>query len=188
MSQFEFVSVGLALVYSFAIARLLAALPFALARDKRYWIHLIWFGVTILALVVTWWNVWLYRNVAWNPIRFVWALSIPSLIYLRAGALVSQSPATVASWRDHYFRSRIAFFTIGLAIAVNGVLLPWIMGLVRWFTPSPPWLAMPLLLFLLYVIGLATDRPRVHAGLGVVNLLALIGGLLAATFLGDGAA
>ena len=34
--------------------------------------------------------------------------------------------------------------------------------------------------------ALATDRPRVHAGLGMLNLVALIGGLVAATVLGQG--
>jgi hypothetical protein len=181
VSQFEFVSVGLALVYSFAVARLLAALPFVLARDKRYGVHVIWFAVTMLALVNTWWSFWLIRAVDWNALRFVWALSVPSLIYLRAGALVSQSPATVRSWRDHYYQARGPFFGIGLAIMANSVLRPWVMGLEH----SLPSLAFPLTLSLLYGVGLATDRSRIHAGLGVVNLLMLAVGLVATTLIGD---
>ena len=182
MSQFEFVSVGLALVYSFAIARLLAALPFVLAPGKRYWVHVVWFGVVMLALVVTWWNFWLLRAVDWNPLRFVWALSIPSLIYLRVGALVSQSPASVRSWREHYYQARVPFFGIGLAIAANGVLSPWVMG---FGFPLPSILVYPLVLSILYGVGLVTDRSRIHAGLGVLNLLMLAGILVALTWLGD---
>jgi hypothetical protein len=186
MSQFEFVSVGVALVYSFTVARLLAALPFALARDRRYWIHLVWFGIIMLALPITWWQIWLFRDVAWNLIRFVWALSIPSLIYLRAGTLVSPSPPSVRSWREHYYQARVPFFTIGLAIAANGFLLPWVMGLVRWFTPSPHHI-MPLILTVLYVVGLATHRPAIHAGLGIVNLLALVVALVLGTLFDESA-
>ena len=181
MSQFEFVSVGLALVYSFAVARLLAALPFVLAPDKRYWVHLAWFAVCMLALVNTWWEVWLFRAVEWNPLRFVWALSIPSLIYLRIGALVSQSPASVHSWRDHYYETRMPFFGIGLAIAADGFLRPWVLGLER----PLPFLVAPSILCVLYGVALATDRPRIHAGLSILNLMFLVGGLVVGTWLGD---
>lgn len=184
VSQFEFVSVGAALVYSFAVARLLAGLPFALASGRRHWLHLAWVAVLMLALVGTWWQVWRFRATEWNPVRFIWLLSIPALIYLRIGVLLSQAPGSVVSWRDHYYQARIPFFVIGLLIAANSLLLPWVMGLVPWFAPS--WHhVFPLFLLPLYITGLATDRPRIHAGLGVVNLLALALGLVAATWLGD---
>jgi hypothetical protein len=104
MSQFEFVSVGVALVYSFAVARLLAALPSVVAPDKRYWTHLVWVAVVMLVLAANWWQLWLFRATDWNLLRFIWILSVPALIYLRVGVLVSQAPAAVPSWREHYYR------------------------------------------------------------------------------------
>jgi len=186
MSIFEFMSVAFALLYSFAIARLLSAVPFIVAPDKRDWVHLVWVGVMILALVSTWWQFWLMRAVDWNPLRFLWALSIPSLIYLRVGVLVSQSPASIRSWREHYYQTRIPFFAVGLAIAVDAIFLPWVLGSLRWFTLDARYLVMPSLLLLLYGIGLASQHPRVHASLGLVNLLALFAGFLVLTWRGDG--
>jgi hypothetical protein len=135
---------------------------------------------------VNWWQIWLLRATEWNAFRFIWILSVPALIYLRIGVLVSQAPAAVRSWREHYYQARIPFFAIGLAIAVNSVLLPWVMGLVRWFVPTVAHVAYLFLAFL-YTIGLATNRPRVHAGLAIANFLAVLVGLVLITWLGDGA-
>jgi hypothetical protein len=187
VSQFEFVSVGVALVYSFAVARLLAALPSVVAPDKRHWTHLVWVAVVMLVLAANWWQIWLFRAIDWNPLRFIWILSVPALIYLRVGVLVSQAPADVRSWREHYYQARVPFFAIGLAIAVNGIVLPWGLGLVRWFVPTASHV-MYLFLVLLYMIGLATDRPRIHAALGIANLLAVLVVLVLITWLSDGAA
>lgn len=173
MSQFEFVSVALALVYSFAAARLLAALPWVLHAERRYWVHTTWFAVVMLALVVTWWGVWSLREVAWNSVRFIWALSIPAMIYLRAGVLVSQDPESETSWRDYYYRTRVPFFGIGVAIAVNAGLVPWVMGVVAWLEPAPAHTASAALL-VLYSIALVTKRPAVHAMLAVINFVLLL--------------
>ena len=129
----------------------------------------------------TWWEVWLFRAVEWNPLRFVWALSVPSLIYLRIGALISQSPASVRSWREHYYEARVPFFGIGLAIAANMFLRPWVLGVDR----PLPWLASPAILCVLYGVALATDRPRVHAAVSILNLVFLVGALVLGTLLGD---
>jgi hypothetical protein len=61
------------------------------------------------------------------------------------------------------------------------------MGLVHWFVPTAAHV-MHLFLVILYVIGLATDRPRVHAGLGIANLLGVLLGIVLITWLSDGAA
>ncbi len=181
MSQFEFVSVGLALVYSFATARLLAAVPWVFRSERRYWVHMVWFGVVMLALVATWWQVWSFRDVEWNGIRFLWALSIPSLIYLRAGALISQQPEAQTSWREYYFAARGPFFGVGIAILVNSGLMPWVMGVVPWFERAPVHGGMAVLLGF-YTIALMSTRPALHGGFGVLNFLLLVALLARSTY------
>jgi len=187
VSQFEFVSVALALVYSFAAARLLAALPWVLHVERRYWVHTIWFGVLVLAMAVTWWGVWALQEVEWNAIRFVWALTIPALIYLRAGALVSHDPPAQSSWREHYFRARRSFFGIGLAIALNAGLVPWVMGVEPWLELTRSHVSAAMLM-VLYSIGLVSKRPAIHGALAVVNLALLFAFLIASAWREAGAA
>ena len=53
MTQFEYVSVAVALVYSFAVARIVSALPAILAPDRRYWVHALWVVLEDVVAFVT---------------------------------------------------------------------------------------------------------------------------------------
>jgi hypothetical protein len=173
VSQFEYVSVALALLYSFAIARLLTALPSVTARDRGYAIHAAWVFVVLLATVATWWTVWTLRDVRWTAWRFLWILSVPALIHLRAGILVSDAPAEVESWKEHYYGRRVPFFAVGAVQGVNALLIPWSMGAVPWFSPAPAHVAA-ITLMVISVVGLATRRPGVHGALVIANIVMLL--------------
>ena len=177
MSQFEYVSIAIALVYSFAIARLVGSVSSVFAADRRYWVHIVWLGVILFASISTWWGNWSLREVEWNTLRFVWALLGPALIHARVTILVSEAPGSVASWRDHYFANRVLFFAIGVAISLNGFLIGWVMGLAPWgaFTVYHPPSAI---LLTVSLIGLVTERPAVHGGLAVANLTMVVSGLV----------
>jgi len=176
MSEFEYVSVAVALVYSFAVARILSAIPSVLAPGRRYWVHIIWTFVLLAAAISTWWTIWDFREVEWNPLRFMWVLTIPGLIYLRVGILVSESPTDIKSWQVRYYDTRILFFSVGLMIAANYAVLPWFLGVVPWFAPSVLHLAfVPLLA--ISVLGLASASPRLHGGLASANLLMILGSM-----------
>lgn len=179
MSEFEYVSVGIALVYSFTVARLLAALPGALAADRRYWVHALWVLVLLLASVTTWWTIWYLRAVEWNALRFTWALSMPALIYLRAGVLLSASPEDVESWRDFFYECRVPFFAVGVVIACNFVALPAVMGITSWFSLRRV-LALAAML-VISVAGLASANRVLQGVLPVANLVMIIGSLAAAS-------
>lgn len=173
VSQFEYVSVALALLYSFAVARLLTALPFVTAARPRYWIHTTWVFVVLFATVATWWTVWSLRDVSWTAWRFLWVLSVPALIHLRAGIVVSENPASIECWRDHYYLKRVAFFSVGAVQALNAFVIPWIMGVVPWFSLAPVHISASMLLAI-SLVGLATERPVVHGALAATNTLMLI--------------
>ena len=184
VSQFEYVSVALALLYSFTVARLLTALPSVVAPGRRYWIHAAWVAAIILATLVTWWTVWALREVSWTALRFVWILSVPALIHLRAGLLVSEAPAAIESWHDHYFQKRIAFFGVGAVQGLNALLIPWVMGTVPWFSAAAAHFPAASLL-LISALGLSMKHPLVHGTLVTANLVMLV---LFLAFRGAGAA
>lgn len=171
MSKFEYVSVALALVYSFIVARLVSALPAVLDRERRYWLHVLWLGVALLATISTWWTIWDLREVSWNPLRFMWALSVPALIHLRVGILVSDAPAQVESWRAHYYDNRVAFFGVGVLIALNFAAMPWVLGFQA---PPELWMGFAMLLSIC-LLGLASARPMLHGWLVVANLGMILG-------------
>ena len=61
MTHFEFISVALSIVLSFAVLRLLDAVPHAVAREGRYWIQLLWVVYLLWWSAVFWWLSWSHR-------------------------------------------------------------------------------------------------------------------------------
>ena len=88
MTQFEYISVAIALICSTVVARLLGGIAPATRSDRFYWIHFCWVAQGLLVIVVIWWGFWNLRIVQWTPIRFFYALLVPSFNYVAASILV----------------------------------------------------------------------------------------------------
>ncbi len=119
MSHFEYISVAVSLIYSLLLAKLLGALPAALQPARRYWVHTTWILTLFFLACDSWWRIWSYREVVWNPIAFVSLLAVPSIMYLRAAILLGNRPEEVLSWREHYYSVRRPFFLLQLLGMIN---------------------------------------------------------------------
>ena len=100
MSQFEYVSVAIALIYALAVGRVLAGLTPALAPTRRYPVHAAWLIQTLLVCVTQWWGLWRTSEVEWTAFKFLWILGMPSLAYVRAAILLG-TPESVPSYREN---------------------------------------------------------------------------------------
>jgi dolichyl-phosphate-mannose--protein O-mannosyl transferase len=117
MSHFEYVSVAIALIFALAVGRLLGGLSLSLTESRRYWVHTTWIVVLLLVSVMSWWFMWRGNEVTWTPIRFLWALSIPALLYVRAAVLLGRPGEEPGSFYDHFYKIRPLFFSLGLVVA-----------------------------------------------------------------------
>jgi hypothetical protein len=169
VSQFEYVSVAVALVYSLALARLLGGLPHTSAKNRGAPVALVWNVALILVGLTAWWILWRFNQVAWTPLRFVWFVATPGFVYLRAAILISDDPGEVTSWESHYLEVRTRFFGVGIAQAFHTALMPWLLGGLPWFTPTPAHIGSTLNL-LVCLIGLSSTSRRVHLALGLTIL------------------
>ena len=172
MSQFEFVSVAFALIYALAVGRLLTGLAVGLERGRRYPLHAVWVAALLLVCVVQWWTFWRARDVEWSAFRFLWTLTAPSLMYVKAIVLIGLEPLRIESYRDRFFDRRAVFFALLFCDAIALGLGPWVLGLVPWLSAAPahPGAAG---LAVLSITGLVFSSPAVHAGIvGVILLLA----------------
>ncbi len=172
MSQFEYVSVASALVYSFAIARLLAGLPHTARRGGATAVVLIWNINLILWAMTAWWVFWRFNQFSWTALSFVWAVATPSFTYLGAAILLTDEPARVTSWQHQYSDVRRGFFGVMLVGAVHTFLTPWVIGAYPWFSPAPAHLAA-VLTALVATVSMFNSSNRVNLALAVVMLLAM---------------
>jgi hypothetical protein len=168
MTQFEYVSVAISIVFSFAVLRLLDALPHAVSAARRYWIHAVWVAFLIWWSAVFWWLSWSHsaRQTEFGFPEFLLLVTPPGVLYLCATALVSEAPAQVASWREHFWSVRRRFF--GLALVLLALLAFTSFALQH--VPLAHGLRVPqLALFALFATGFFSRDERTH---GAVALLA----------------
>ena len=100
-------------------------------------------AVWLWGFVVSWWNIWIYRDLEWTFLRFLLFLSINGPLLFIAYTLVPDNPEQVGSWKEHFYATCRRFFgativfyvivLIQLAVLVSGPLLaatPTVMALL----------------------------------------------------------
>jgi hypothetical protein len=151
------------------VVRLLDGVRSAAARDRRYWVHLLWIFTKLLNCSIYWWGLWSsHATATWNFASFIWVLLFPGILYLQCTALVTTTPNEIRHWREHFFGIRRWFFGINLLLIGHSLLSTWVIFEVPVMDVS----RLPLVVvFVLNVIGLFSANPRLHATLVVIALL-----------------
>jgi hypothetical protein len=170
MTLFEYLAIAYSLVLSFAVLRVLPGIPFAMASERRYWVHLVFVGVQLLVTAVAFWNGWALREATWTLPKFILFLSAPSLIYFNACTLMPEQASSVHSWRTYYFSVRRRYFMGVIAhtvVATAAIVL--VLDLPLFHPTRVPALAG----IAGAVVGASSSSARVHAVLATV-LISLI--------------
>lgn len=160
MTLFEYLAIAFSLVFSFSGLRLVGGLPHAVQAGRRYWIHLCFVCLQLLATVVVFWNFWVFRDVTWIFPTFLLVLASTGLVYYNACALIPENPAAVESWHAYYYSVRRRYF-IGvtcwsLAVAITQTVVLQL-PLVH------PARAAQTAVFVLGLAGATSASERVHA-------------------------
>ena len=165
MTLFEYLAGGYVLMLSFAVLRAISGLPHALRPDRRYWVHFSWLVTALLLCVLMFWGFWPYREVDWTLFRFMNSLACPALLYAFISLLVPTDPSAVAAWRKYFFEIRTFLFATGsLLVATVTLSNQYTMGV----SPAHPSQLGNYLFLAVFLIGLVSARPRLHAVLAVV--------------------
>ena len=169
MTLFEYMSVGVVIVLSFGVVRILDGAPSAFHREKRYWPHCLWVAIKFLNHFQFFWMLWGTRDGHWTFVAFLAQLSIPVVLYLQASALVSSLPNSIEDWRAHFYSVRRRFFALNM---VFGILNGGVFALPTGGSPPLPVLAVCLSVVALSAIAFRWDSHRVQST--IVLLLALL--------------
>ena len=86
--------------------RLVGGMAHTLDPSRRYWVHAAHVGFQLVASAMSFWAMLAYRDLEWSFPAFLLVLVVPSLFYFNATLLIPDAPATIESWRAHYFAVR----------------------------------------------------------------------------------
>jgi hypothetical protein len=167
VTVFEFLSVSVSIVLALTLGKLIASTPHVFASSARDSIHAGFFLVTTFVVLAIWWFVWtLNDKETWNFLEFLLMMGSPIGLYLAAHVLVSDTPAEVSSWRDHFQRIRRWYFAAILATIVFAALrTTWVFGADFTFAVGLSVLGIA------FLIGIISDHRAIHAGVLVFWLL-----------------
>jgi len=178
MTLFEYLAIAYSLVVSFTVLRALSGLPHAASAGTVYWVHLAWVCVILGAAFQYYWGFWAYRDIEWTQPVFLLSLANPALLYVMACILIPETPSRVDSWREYFFSVRLRLFLVGLCFQL--VSIATLLAIIRIGLEDPVFVGQVAMLPI-WIIGLVSSRPTVHAAIVGVALVILISG--AFTFL-----
>lgn len=166
MTLFEYLAIAYGLLFSVAALRILGGLPYAVEKPRRYWVHLAFTLVLLLAVIGAFWTLWSLRDIPWTFSRFLLVLMIPGVLYYLAALAIPENPEHVESWRDHYYSVHRRFF-VGFAVwgAVAAANASVNLGLPL----THPSRVVHVAAVTFGVIGAVSSNPRVHAGIVIVS-------------------
>jgi hypothetical protein len=121
-------------------------------------------------VIIVFWNSWSLREVDWTMPRFVLALSGPGTLYYVANTLIPDAPSIVKSWREYYFSIRTRLF---LGLGLWAVLTATSSTLVLEMPIVHPARIAQITILGIAIIGITSERPRIHATLAIAMLTAI---------------
>jgi hypothetical protein len=116
MSEFEFISVSVAIVLALTLGKLMTAVNDVFATERRDILHLGFYLLSYVAILTMWWAQWMMVEVdTWTFPAFVLVMASPIAQYFTVHALLSANPSGTGSWRSYFARSRRWYFSAFLA-------------------------------------------------------------------------
>lgn len=184
MTLFEYVATFMAILIALAVSRSLDGLRFAFGSTSRYWLHATWVVVKLFNPINFWLAFWAARNLSeWTAAMFLLAAAWPALFYLQVTGLVTARPEEVDDWRTHFYGQRISFFALNLLMAAVGwgfIALAFGSTGLSLSVPNAPrvldisGVAFSIAVTIFSVLGVVTDKPRVHAVIAVVAAMNMV--------------
>jgi len=165
------------IVTGLSVTRIVGGLGQLLQTRKRtptYWVHTLWMLNTLLAVIITWWVQYRWRNAQqWTLFLFLWLLVAPITLYLATALLFpnEQEDEPITDWRQHYYASNRQFFTFfGLSFAID--LVDTLLKGFAYFTSLDPLYHVTMVgLAMLCLTAALTKSPRYHGAFAVFFLV-----------------
>ena len=166
MSEIEFVLIGLGILLSLAIAKLLEALFYGLTIGTSYWVQTTWALQRLLAAFTYFWT---FRGALDSALQmsvydFFAVLVSPALMFMQSLALLSPSPHNVRDWEDQFLAARRQFFLLHALIMLGNAHAVLVLN------SGIPYYGFATQ-FLAGVVGFNTNDRRTHAALAVLCLV-----------------
>ena len=178
MSDFEYLSVLIAIIVGMGIAHLLMSLGRILGETKSLNIgvvHLIWTGnVLVILVVVWWWGINLRHLEEWVFLQFLFLLFNISLWCLLAAILYPRAIPPEFDLKAHFARKRKSFFSILVLLAFVDPITAMILGTEHLVALGWPYLHWMLVCLIGGIAAVRYDNERFHRAFAIYWGLSMV--------------
>ena len=177
MDAFSYLSGMTSIVLALGVTRLFVGLGTLVERHKKirpYWVHLLWVLNLFIFIVMQWWILfrWHYYQ-DWNFFIFLFLLLSPAMAFFLS-VMLFPSNIDETSFKDHYYRNRIWFFSVAALLppldAADTLLKGWThfqaQGIIY-----PVFLSI---MFVLCIVGAVTKNENYHKFFSIFFLAYLL--------------
>ena len=168
MEFFNYVSIALSFVYTAAVLRLLGGISAATNKQSRYIVHIIFLGVTIISIIISFWGTWALTDVDWKLYKFILALMDGAIYYFIATVLIPENPNEIESWKDYYYKNKNKFF-YGMLFFLIYVQIHSVILINQEFL-HPARLGNLIALIPIY-LGIRSKNHKVHLGIAIYYII-----------------
>ena len=114
----------------------------------------------IILIIQTWWGYWDFSGMShWTLAMFLYVLLMPILIFLAAYLIIPAYRSKDSDWVVHFYAIRFWLFLTMIVTSLVGLFGTWIFLRVSLLHP---YRIFQVLLCALLVVGLASNRRKVH--------------------------
>jgi hypothetical protein len=172
VSQFEYISIPVSLILTFAVARYLSGFAYLVSGKHTYWVHTLWCIQAVINCALFWWVFWNVRDVeAWTLGTYLLTLAYPGLIYSAATVLMPSDASPETDWREYYFGARKLIFSL---IAL-GTFVQVLTAIVLHQLPLVSLGSLVGSGFIsLYLVAFMSKNEAVHRAIVLVNAAAVV--------------
>ena len=177
--MFDYFGILVSIILGLALTHLLRGIAkqILLRHTVRvYWVHLLWTGNVIVAVLALWWGMYWWKGLQDWPAAWFFFLSLYSIvIFLWAFMLYPQEFDERTNFVEHFYAHRKWFF--GMLIAAMVLDIPETLGKQWWHLRAVP-AQYPYVISSLLgigVIGFVSANRKVHAVLSVIWLPLMLG-------------
>ena len=177
--MFDYFGILVSIILGLALTHLLRGIAkqILMRRTVRvYWVHLLWTGNVIVAVLALWWGMYWWRGLQeWPAIWFFFLSFYAITIFLWAFMLYPQEFGEHTDFTEHFYEHRKWFF--GMLIAAMLLDIPETLGKQWWHLRAVPGPYLYVVSGLLGIglIGFSTANRKVHAVLSVIWLPLMLG-------------
>jgi len=179
IQMFDYFGVLISIILGLALTHLLRGLGRLIQlrhETKLYWVHILWTVNVVVFVLSTWWGMYWWKALeAWSFPWFFFIAGFAIAVFMWAYLLFPAEFSPVVDFNAYFFANRHWFFGIQTVVVLMDVLETVQKGVMH-LRPMPTLYAYSIAgLLIVSIVGLFTDKRRVHATLCVAWLLIALG-------------